>query len=187
MHQDSYKKGFPEPSSDEWQKLFNVAKIGYHCETQGNRSWKERERERRKNEKEEKERNAKKVSLIHFATVTYGYRGSKMAVVKDSDQLIDQVFCAAINIGQGYSGMLNSRDPEIEKKVSSLSLSLSLSLSQFFFYSLLPPSLSFLYLLSLLLSFSLLCYSILFLSSFSPLLPFLSVVSFWNVLMPVPI
>jgi len=50
------------------------------------------------------------VGYHHNVQVTTGHRsGSILQVVNDPDQLIDQVFCAAMNVGQGTSGARNAR------------------------------------------------------------------------------
>jgi len=42
-----------------------------------------------------------------------------MEVVSDPNQKIDQVFCAAMNVGQGHSGMVNARCVDAENKVKN--------------------------------------------------------------------
>eukprot|EP01130_Rhizamoeba_saxonica_P013822 TRINITY_DN593_c0_g1_i2.p1 TRINITY_DN593_c0_g1~~TRINITY_DN593_c0_g1_i2.p1 ORF type:complete len:342 (-),score=59.73 TRINITY_DN593_c0_g1_i2:32-1057(-) len=58
-----------------------------------------------------------KVGCVKNAQVTSGHRrGSTLDRVCDPNQVVDQVFCAALNIGQGYSGSVNSRSPSCEEK-----------------------------------------------------------------------
>jgi hypothetical protein len=49
--------------------------------------------------------------------VTTGHRDrGGFDVVDDPKQVVDQVFCAAMNIGQGMSGMANKRAPFSQEK-----------------------------------------------------------------------
>jgi hypothetical protein len=48
--------------------------------------------------------------------VTTGHRHRGFDVVDDPKQVVDQVFCAALNIGQGMSGMANKRVSQSQEK-----------------------------------------------------------------------
>jgi hypothetical protein len=48
--------------------------------------------------------------------VTTGHRSRGFEVVHDPAQVVDQVFCAAMNIGQGMSGAVNKRVPQSSEK-----------------------------------------------------------------------
>lgn len=78
---------FPKQGSQEWQNLLNYAKVG----------------------------------VVSRAEVTYGHRyedrscGTWMAE-KCEGKKIDQIFCAAVNLSQGNSGVFNSRQKDGERK-----------------------------------------------------------------------
>jgi len=59
-----------------------------------------------------------RIGLHKNAQVTSGQRAFKMHIVTDPEQIVDQVFCAAVNIGQGYSGMINRKSSNCEMKCS---------------------------------------------------------------------
>ncbi|ELR22882.1 uncharacterized protein ACA1_397280 [Acanthamoeba castellanii str. Neff] len=56
------------------------------------------------------------VGYHHNVQVTTGHRHRGFDVVDDPKQVVDQVFCAALNIGQGMSGMTNKRVSHSQEK-----------------------------------------------------------------------
>jgi len=57
-----------------------------------------------------------KVAVHRDVQVTYGSSGAMLSIVTEPTQCVDQVFCATVNIGQGYTGRVNRRSPNIEAK-----------------------------------------------------------------------
>ncbi|KAH3760464.1 ADP ribosylation factor [Pelomyxa schiedti] len=59
-----------------------------------------------------------KVALHQNVRVVFGSSTNPngLPVISDSTQCVDQVFCAAVNISQGYSGRMNGRSTNIEEK-----------------------------------------------------------------------
>jgi len=59
-----------------------------------------------------------KIGYHHNTQVTTGHReGEYLEAIKDPEQLVDQVFCAAMNVGQGESGIRNSTGPGSVQKM----------------------------------------------------------------------
>ncbi|KAH3761246.1 hypothetical protein Pelo_6939 [Pelomyxa schiedti] len=56
------------------------------------------------------------VALHENVQATFGSSGSSLPVVDDPTQVIDQVFCAAVNMAQGANGQANRKSPNAEAK-----------------------------------------------------------------------
>ncbi|KAL6057635.1 Macro domain-containing protein [Balamuthia mandrillaris] len=57
-----------------------------------------------------------RVGVHKNVQVTTGHRSAGLRLVNDPEQVVDQVFCAALNIGQGFSGAQNTRTADCASK-----------------------------------------------------------------------